>query len=108
EATPAWARYLTSRTPPLSPGSAAAELGEIRAVDLHVRVVPVAVRLALEGRLELLVEGRGEALGVADHVRERDAEPAAEPLDELERAVELRRPAQDVLVGEADVFDPDR
>ena len=80
--------------------SAGAELGEVRAIGLHVGVVPVAVGLAFEARVELLVEGGGEALVVSDHLVDREAEAAAQPLCESERGVELCRAAQDVLVGE--------
>src|SRR6266511_1886066 len=88
--------------------SAVAQFAEIVPVDVHRGLVEVAVGLALEARVELLVVGRAKALVVADHALDRDPEAAAQPLGELQRGVELRRPVEDVAVAEADVLDSDR
>ncbi len=86
----------------------ARELAQLPAVDRHVRVGPVAVRLAAPGRVELLVVRARQALVVADDVAELDPELLRQPERQLERGGELARVVQDVRVAVADVLDPDR
>src|SRR5438067_4415295 len=77
-------------------------------VDLHVRVLPVGVRLVRPRSVQLLVVRAREALVVPDHVPDPDVEAIDEPRRQLERGADLRSVAEDLAVGRAHVLDADR
>src|SRR5438552_2975811 len=81
---------------------------ELRTVDVHVRMLPVGVRLVRPRLVQLLVVRAREALVVADHVADLDVEAAREPGRELERGADLDLVVEDLPVARADVLDPDR
>src|SRR3954447_8591432 len=95
------------RFSPLSALGAGAAGAEHPPVAAHVARAPVAVRLAAEARVELLVIGRREALVVPDHARDGQVEAAAQPAGEANRGGELLRPPEDIALRVADVLDPD-
>src|SRR3954447_14229188 len=88
--------------------SAAAELGQPTAVDVHVGLLPIVVRLVAQACDALVVVGAGEALVVADDVADRDPEPAAQPTRQRQRRTQLGGPVEDLPVRETRVLDPDR
>src|SRR5581483_8632169 len=69
------------------------ERDQARPVDRHVGAPPVGVRPAAPGAVALVVERAREALGVADHLRERDPVAPHQPERERERGAHLRRVA---------------
>ena len=79
-----------------------------RAVHLHVRMLPVGVRLVRPRLVQLLVVRARKALVVPDHVPDPDVEAVDEPRRELQRGTDLRSVVEDLAVGRADVLDPDR
>src|SRR4029077_7062988 len=80
---------------------------KLSAIDLHVRMLPVGVRLVRPWLVELLVVRAGEALVVPDHVADLDVVAADEPRRELERRAHLLLVVEDLGVGRADVLDAD-
>src|SRR5215472_16608534 len=58
---------------------------KLRAVDVHVRVPPVGVRLVRPRPVQLLVVRARKALCAPHHVAHPDVEAAHEPRRELER-----------------------
>ena len=81
---------------------------QLRSEHLHVRVVPVRVRLALE-RIDMFdAKGAGQVLVVPDDVAEMDREPRHEPERQPECRVELSWVRQDLLVAGGDHLDPER
>src|SRR3954452_1790679 len=81
---------------------------ELPAVDLHVPMLPVGVRLVRPGSVQLLVVRARKAFVVPDHVADADVEAVDEPRRELERGADLSAVVEDFGVGRADVLDPDR